>query len=178
MLLERPGELVTREELRQALWPSDTFVDFEHGLNAAINRLRETLGDDADNPHYIETLPRRGYRFINATEPKVATAPDLIQPTISQPGLRRWGMPLVAAALIGIAAVLFVLDAGGLRSKLLSRSAAQPQIRSLAVLPLANLSGDPQQEYFADAMTDELIAELSRISSLRVISFDQFLKTL
>jgi TolB-like protein len=87
-------------------------------------------------------------------------------------------MPLVAAALIGIAAVLFVLDAGGLRSKLLSRSAAQPQIRSLAVLPLANLSGDPQQEYFADAMTDELIAELSRISSLRVISFDQFLKTL
>ena len=64
MLLERPGELVTREEMRSALWPSDTFVDFEHGLNAAINRLREALGDDADSPRYIETLPRRGYRFV------------------------------------------------------------------------------------------------------------------
>lgn len=170
MLLERPGELVTREELRQALWPSDTFVDFEHGLNAAINRLRETLGDDADNPRYIETLPRRGYRFISATAPKVATAPDAIQPNISQPGLRRWSLPLVAVAVIGIAALLFALDAGGLRSKLLFRSAEQPQIRSLAVLPLTNLSGDSRQEYFADAMTEELISELSRISSLKVIS--------
>src|SRR5215472_227905 len=64
MLLERPGEMVTRDELRATLWPSDTFVDFEHGLNAAVNRLRETLGDSADSPHLIETLPRRGYRFI------------------------------------------------------------------------------------------------------------------
>jgi DNA-binding winged helix-turn-helix (wHTH) protein len=68
VLVERPGELVTREELRQTLWPSDTFVDFEHSLNAAVNRLRECLGDDADNPRYIETLPRRGYRFIGAVE--------------------------------------------------------------------------------------------------------------
>ena len=64
LLLERPGELVTREELRQQLWPSDTFVGFEHGLNAAVGRLRETLGDSADTPRFIETLPRRGYRFI------------------------------------------------------------------------------------------------------------------
>lgn len=170
MLLERPGELVTREELRQALWRSDTFVDFEHGLNAAINRLRETLGDDADNPRYIETLPRRGYRFITAPVPKVARAPEGVQPEKNQSPLRRRGLPLVTAALIGIGAVLFGLDAGGLRSKLLFRSAAQPQIRSLAVLPLTNLSGDPQQEYFADGMTEELITELSRIGSLKVIS--------
>ena len=64
VLLERPGELATREELHKALWPSETFVDFEHGVNAAMNRLREVLGDSADNPHLIETLPRRGYRFI------------------------------------------------------------------------------------------------------------------
>lgn len=63
-LLDRPAELVTREELRQQLWPADTFVDFEHGLNAAIKRLRDTLGDSADTPRFIETLPRRGYRFI------------------------------------------------------------------------------------------------------------------
>ena len=64
MLLDRPGELVGREELHKALWPSDTFVDFEHGVNAAVNRLREVLGDSADSPKHIETLPRRGYRFI------------------------------------------------------------------------------------------------------------------
>src|SRR6266481_3669047 len=64
MLLERPGELVTREELRQALWPGDTFVDFDHGLNNSINRIRDALGDSADTPRYIETLPRLGYRFI------------------------------------------------------------------------------------------------------------------
>jgi len=78
MLLERPGELVSREELRQALWPSDTFVDFEHGLNAAINRLREVLGDNADNPHYIETLPRRGYRFVGTI-----AQPELVKVTVT-----------------------------------------------------------------------------------------------
>ena len=64
MLLERPGEVVTREEIQKRLWPADTFVDFERGLNRATNRLRESLGDDADSPRFIETLPRRGYRFI------------------------------------------------------------------------------------------------------------------
>src|ERR1043166_1418617 len=68
VLLGRPGELVTREELRMRLWPGDTFVDFDHGLNAAVNKLRETLCDSADNPRFVETLPRRGYRFIANVE--------------------------------------------------------------------------------------------------------------
>jgi len=139
-------------------------VDFDHGLNAAVRRLRDALGDTAENPRYIETLPRRGYRFI------AATVPDAIQPVQIQSASRRWTVPLVAAGLLVIAALLFALDAGGLRNRLLSRSATQPKIHSVAVLPLTNLSGDPQQEYFADAMTEELISELSRISSLKVIS--------
>ncbi len=68
VLLEQPGELVTREELRKRLWPDDTFVDFEHGLNAAVKRLRDTLGDSADSPRFVETVPRRGYRFIAPDE--------------------------------------------------------------------------------------------------------------
>lgn len=164
MLLERPGEVVTREELRAKLWPADTFVDFDHGLNAAVKRLRDALGDSAENPCFIETLPRLGYRFM------AARTLDTIPPESRQSPLRRWGLPLVAAAvLLGVVA-LFVMDYGWLRSNLFSRSAAQAQIRSLAVLPLTNLSGDPQQEYFADGMTEELITELSRIGSLKVIS--------
>jgi len=181
MLLERPGKLVTREELRQALWPSDTFVDFEHSLNAAINRLRETLGDNADDPRYIETLPRRGYRFVYAIAANALAAPEapapsdvpaqqFAPPVQDKARSRRWVLPLAGATVMLIALALFAMDTGGLRSKILSRSAAPPQIRSLAVLPLTNLSGDPGQEYFADAMTEELIGELSRIGSLKVIS--------
>jgi TolB-like protein/DNA-binding winged helix-turn-helix (wHTH) protein len=170
MLLQRSGQLVSREELRASLWPSDTFVDFEHSLNAAVNRLREVLGDDADNPRYIETLPRRGYRFVNSIAPKALTPPEAVPAAQTKPRQRLWvWLPLAATALL-LAAVFSAVDVDGLRSKLLSRSAAQPQIRSLAVLPLANMSGDPQQEYFADGMTEELITELSRITSLKVIS--------
>lgn len=163
-VLEKPGEVVTREELRARLWPADTFVDFDHGLNAAVKRLRDTLGDTAENPKYIETLPRHGYRFIAAAVPE---APVLGK---SHTRPKQWSWLLGSAAVLLIVGALFAVDVGGVRAKLLVRSSAQPRIRSLAVLPLANLSGDPQQEYFADAMTDELIAELSRISSLRVIS--------
>jgi len=163
-VLEKPGEVVTREELRARLWPADTFVDFDHGLNAAVKRLRDALGDTAENPRYIETLPRRGYRFI------AAAVPEAPQPEKTQSPPKRWSPALIAAAVLVSAAALLVLDAGGLRSRLWSRFAAQPKIRSLAVLPLANLSGDPHQEYFADAMTEQLISELSRIGSLKVIS--------
>src|SRR5215813_4206024 len=116
MLLARPGQLVTRDELRIRLWPSDTFVDFDHGLNKAINKLREALGDSADAPRFIETVPKRGYRLIEA-------------PTTT---LKR--------------------------------------VESLAVLPLGNLSHDPEQEYFAEGMTEALITSLAKIGTLRVIS--------
>src|SRR5271166_6182322 len=79
MLLEKPGELVSREQLRERLWPTDTFVDFDHGVNTAINRLREALGDSADNPRFIETLPRRGYRFIAPVESSAPPAQALRQ---------------------------------------------------------------------------------------------------
>lgn len=119
ILLEKPGEVVTREELRQQIFPADTFVDFDHGLNNAIRRLREALGDSANTPHYIETVARRGYRFIGS---------------------------LVATN---------------------SAATANP---SLAVLPLENLSRDPEQEYFADGLTEALITNLAKIGALRVIS--------
>lgn len=119
-LLERPGEVLTREELCQKLWPSGLFVDFEVGLNAAINRLRSVLDDSPGKPRFIETLPRRGYRFIAPVERSV-------------------------------------------QERL-------PQIRSLAVLPLENLTGDVAQEYFVDGMTDALITRLAQVGALRVIS--------
>src|SRR5947208_11261515 len=115
ILLEHPGEVVTREELRKRVWPTDTFVDFDHGINNAIKRLREALGDIAETPRYIETLPRRGYRFIGTVN------------AVSEP--------------------------------------AAGTIRSLAVLPLENLSGDPEQEYFADGLTESLITSLARIGA-------------
>jgi TolB-like protein/DNA-binding winged helix-turn-helix (wHTH) protein/Flp pilus assembly protein TadD len=164
MLLERPGEVVTREELRAKLWPADTFVDFDHGLNAAVKRLRDALDDSAENPRFIETLPRLGYRFIAGAVREALPLEKKHTPP------KQWSWLIGAAAVLLIAGALFAVDVGGVRSRFLSRSPAQPQVRSLAVLPLANLSGDPQQQYFADAMTDELIAELSRISSLKVIS--------
>ena len=164
-LLQHSGDIVTREELRRQLWPADTFVDFEHSLNAAIRRLRDALGDDADSPRYVETLPRRGYRWV-----VTAATADTTQPTKGQLLPRRWGLPLVATAVLLSTVALLVLDAGGLRSKLLFRSAVQPQIHSLAVLPLTNLDAKPEEDYFADGMTEELIGELSRIGSLKIIS--------
>jgi TolB-like protein/Tfp pilus assembly protein PilF len=117
ILLEHPGDVVTREELNKRLWPDGTFVDFEQGLNAAVNRLREALGDSPENPRFIETLARRGYRFIASVA--------------ASPGVR---------------------------------------IRSLAVLPLENLSHDPEQEYFAEGLTEALITTLAKIGALRVVS--------
>ena len=182
LLLARPGELVTREELRLKLWPADTFVDFEQGLNKAINKLREALSDDRETPRYIETLPRRGYRFIapvmsaqQLSEPSAPPAVVAVQPDRVIPGNpRRAGwITLAIIVLLGVLALLAL----ALWSRLARRQVSPPAatvaatpIRSLAVLPLQNLSGDHDQEYFAEGMTEELITDLGQMSALRVIS--------
>ncbi len=171
LLLERPGDVVTREEIQKKLWPADTFVDFEHGLNAAIKKLRAALGDSADSPRFVETLHGRGYRFIAPVEgcpaPPISPSP----PAPAGGTFARRALPVAGTALavVGLVAVLIGLNVGGLREQLLS-GVAPGQITSLAVLPLENLSGDPEQEYFADGMTEALIGELGRIWALRVIS--------
>ena len=168
MLLDHPGECVTRDQMRQELWPSDTFVDFEHSLNAAVNRLREALGDDADKPCFIETLPRRGYRFIPQVDGGGQHRVVEGKPTQR---LRTLIFPLALGllAIAGITAVLFALNVQGWRDRFFVH-AAKPRIQSLAVLPLAYLSGDPEQEYFADGTTEEIITKLGEVGALRVIS--------
>ncbi len=173
ILLERPGEIVTREELQKRIWPADTFVDFDHGLNNAVKRLREALGDAADTPRYIETLPRRGYRFIGAVNGGSGVAPiegaRRGRQTGLAAGLRYRRLAIAALAVIAGVTSLLAFDIGGIRQRLLVK-VNPPPFKSLAVLPLTNLSGDPSQEYFADGMTDALITELSQISALKVIS--------
>ncbi len=160
MLLQHAGEVVTRDELHQRLWPADTFVEFDHGLNNVINRLREVLNDSADKPQYIETIPRRGYRFICP----VGSVP-LESPAPTAWWRRRWVTGLLAlAALLAIA---LAVNVGGLRHRLLGTA---PAVTSLAVLPLENLMGDPEQEYFVDGLHDELITQLAQVSSLKVIA--------
>jgi TolB-like protein/DNA-binding winged helix-turn-helix (wHTH) protein/Tfp pilus assembly protein PilF len=170
-LLGRPGEIVTREELRSQVWSADTFVDFDNSLNTSINKLRETLGDSADSPRFIQTVPRRGYRFIAPVD-GLGTGPDAQD--VRHPGkaraaprLLRWFIPVLSLAIVGV--LLFFSNAFDVRDRLTGNRRA-PRIRSLAVLPLTNLSGDPAQEYFSDGMTDALITRLAQISSLKVIS--------
>ncbi|MGE5814799.1 MAG: winged helix-turn-helix domain-containing tetratricopeptide repeat protein [Acidobacteriota bacterium] len=168
-LLEKPGALVTREELSGRLWPAGTYVDFDRGLNKAINHLREALGDSAEQPEFVETLPRKGYRFLAPVTGAPQDPPPPVQPIQpARPVLRGWltGLGALAAA-VGVAASL---DVGGIRSSLLSRWIADPEISSLAVLPLATLSHDADQEYFADGMTDALITDLAKMGSLRITS--------
>ena len=219
VLLERPGEVVTREELRSRVWPDESFGDFDQAVNIAIGKLRSALGDSAENPRFIETLPKRGYRFIadvsfvdaegRVRRPESASAvpfeaepghplqsdglaipPETeaghklqgngldIPPAVTEfgsqvqnsatavaPQRRRWLTRPVIMALV------LVLSLATLSVFLFrSRRPAPTAIRSLAVLPLENLSGDATQNYFSDGMTDELITDLAQISALRVIS--------
>jgi TolB-like protein/DNA-binding winged helix-turn-helix (wHTH) protein len=177
MLLERPGELLTREELSSKLWPN-TIVDFDHGLNKAVAKIREALGDSAENPRFIETVARRGYRFLADVtvtghgQPQIVAQVSSPGSGTSLPGLAEAGTsprrPTRAWRLLGLGLGLLLVAV--LSWSLYPRSPSAPAIRSLAVLPLENLSGDPSQDYFAQGMTDELITRLAQISALRVIS--------
>lgn len=158
MLLSRPGEVVTREELHRTLWSADTFVDFDVGLNTAVKRLRDTLGDFAETPRFIETVPRRGYRFIARVSSDERKEPTAITRVRKK------------AVLAPIVVILVAAIAGGWFWRSALRQNTVLRIHSLAVLPLENLTGDPDQEYFVDGMTDELITSLAKINSLRIIS--------
>jgi TolB-like protein/DNA-binding winged helix-turn-helix (wHTH) protein len=168
LLLQRPGETVTREELQKRLWPGDTFVDFEQGLNNAMKRLRAALDDNAGSPHFIETLPRHGYRFIGAVNGAEQTSAVPAKPSRGRRAMI-WLAGLGALAVIAVVVMLAGLDGHSWHDWLFVH-APKPRIRAIAVLPLANLSGDPEQEYFADGMTEELIIELGKVSAARVIS--------
>jgi TolB-like protein/DNA-binding winged helix-turn-helix (wHTH) protein/tetratricopeptide (TPR) repeat protein len=171
VLLQRPGEVVTREELRTQNWPPDTFVDFDNSLNTAINKLREALGDSAANPRFIETLPRRGYRFIapvNGMDGGAAT-PDKDKGGDGRESLWRFRWIVAVVSLAVLAATLFAFNVFRVRERVLN-DVRVPPIQSLAVLPLTNLSGDPAQEYFSDGMTDALITDLAQMGSVKVIS--------
>ena len=202
VLLEHPGVLITREELRQRLWKPDTFVEFDHSLNTAMMRLRDVLGDSSENPRFIETVPRKGYRFIAPVHdvererpPEVVShrfsddhrlsIPQTVPPATERdlpesnsdsklPAHSLRQIPLTRALFAGTAAVLLMLTivvaAVQLRARRASNGSEAAQLTSIVVLPMENLSGDSAQDYFADGMTDELIASLARISSLRVIS--------
>jgi len=169
-LLQNPGRVVSREDLHKRIWPAGTFVDFDRGLYSALARLRGALSDSAESPRFIETLPRRGYRFIARVEAITSKPPeDASSTAVPRQSARRQVILALASLALGTCLILAFL----LRSRIpwnqrLTHAAAP--IRSLAVLPLENLSGDAAQEYFADGMTDELITALAQLGNVRVIS--------
>ena len=164
MLLEQPGALVSREDLRNRLWPAETFVDFDHGLNNAVKRLRDALGDSADVPQFVETLPRRGYRFIGKIDRTEPDAPVQMPKQGSEASgqYRRVKIFLVSAGLVAALLLFFFL---------LMRWRGSPHLAHpmmLAVLPFQNLSGDPSQDYFSDGLTEELITQLGELNGTQL----------
>jgi len=168
ILLEKPGQLVTREEICQRLWASDTFVDFDHSLNSAIKKLRQALGDEADTPRYIETLPKRGYRFIAPADPSASIGVEQGEP-LSAPAAtgagskkrwRKWAAIAACLTAIGLVAV----GAWYLRSGRLA------QIDSIAVLPFTNVGGDASTDYLGDGISETLTYNLTHVPQLKVRS--------
>ena len=164
-LLENAGEIVTREELRERLWPTDTFVDFDHSLNIAINKIRDALEDVAARPRFIETVPRRGYRFIAPVERTARLQP--VQPA-PPPGGARWTR--INRLAVGGAALLVLAVAGFAARTLIVRTTPPPGPHAIVVLPLRNLSAEPDTDYFSDGLTDQIIYNLSILEGLAVKS--------
>jgi len=169
LLLERPGEVVTRDAVRQRLWLADTFVDFDAGLNSATKKLRDALGDPAENPQFVETLPRRGYRFIapvtvTPIDPQPERAPV---EAVTAPSRVRYAW--VAAGVVLAATVAFVIVAD--RGWWGRRAAGVPaRIESLAVLPFENLTGDSGRDHLADSLTNALTTTLAQAGGFHVVS--------
>jgi len=185
ILASRPGEAVTREEIQQQVWGSETFVDFERGLNVCVQQIRAALGDDPDTPRFLETLPKRGYRFLASVQRVEGTdtaarsisdaqgadgASVAVASAVSRGSAARGSIGRKVLIVFAVAgALLLALYFGGARSWILARRAAGP-IRSIAILPFDNYSGDPEQQYFTDGMTEALTAEMGKIHGLRVPS--------
>ena len=167
ILLERPGQVVPREEMRDKLWDSETFVDYERSLNSAIRKLRAVLGDSQASSRYIETVPRLGYRFIAPVEqiPSLAEAPRarLLEPTPSAPTVVRPPAPRWSLILGISAALLTVVVSYFMWSRMRTRPQPSGERLMLAVLPFENLTGDPAQEYLSDGLTEEMIAQLGHL---------------
>ena len=183
LLLEKPGEMVTREELRQRLWDRDTYIDFDHSLNISINKLREALGDSAANPRFIETLPRRGYRFLapvtseapSATVSAFVSAPLETQstPSVVQPDVVSTDSTkkknAVTIWLIIAAVVVIALAVGGWRIWTQYQKSSAPRKRvMLAVLPFEDLTGNKNEDFFIAGLHDEMIAQLGRLFPSRL----------
>jgi DNA-binding winged helix-turn-helix (wHTH) protein/tetratricopeptide (TPR) repeat protein len=188
LLLERSGEIVPREELRQSLWPEGTYVEFDGSLNAALKRLRYALGDDADNPIFIETIPRRGYRFI------APVAVQEVQPSVAATFVDEQNRPRVGVSRVpdtaprrrappyiygGILAVLLLTGVGwyalhehlSTRPPAGPRASVPPKIRnSVAVLGFRNVSGKPEDAWLATAFSEMLSTELASGEELRLVS--------
>src|SRR5271166_4407207 len=188
LLVQRRGELVSREEIAEHLWGKDVFVDVDHSINTAVRKVRQVLRDDPEKPRFVETVVGKGYRFAapvvckngnsNSTAVAELSAPAQsipspaqddsyppVVPTKKRIGSTRVKLLLGAAVALALFALPWVVYRGGG-----AKNRPQPAIKSLAVLPLKSLSGDPTQEYLADGMTEELIGRLSAIHDLRVIS--------
>jgi TolB-like protein/DNA-binding winged helix-turn-helix (wHTH) protein/Tfp pilus assembly protein PilF len=190
LLAGRAGELVTREEIQKEIWHNDVVVDFDQGLNFCIRQIRSALGDNADAPRFIETIPRRGYQFLVPVQTpdwaptkefsvRTEAATPLAEtpaPGQSLQGSRIRGRPrrgsriLLAISLTTLGLAVLVLFSFMSSRRLGEQAPSSAQIRSIAVLPLANLSGDPRQEFFADGMTEALIERLSTLRDVRVVS--------
>ena len=163
LLLQKPHELVTREEIRQNLWPGDTFVEFDDSVNHAVRKLREALGDTAEKACFVETVPRLGYRFIAPVQlPNDEARPPKIH--------WRWSGFLLWCSVVGSVALISTVVAVRI---LRVRPVA---VHAIAVLPLQNLSGDPGQEYFSDGITEAIITELGRSRGIRVISHQSVMR--
>src|SRR5256885_1716062 len=173
-LASRPGEVVTRQELREHVWPGDTFVDFDLAINQAIKQIRAVLNDDPENPRIVATVPRRGYRFIAKAALSAAPEADLQQPAWeAQKAIP--GVPDVVSAKarhslrkpLWVAVVAATLLMVGIASYELAKTTPSAPMR-IVVLPFENLTGDPGQEYFADGMTEEMISQLGAMDPDRL----------
>jgi DNA-binding winged helix-turn-helix (wHTH) protein len=173
-LVEHHGELITREQIIEKLWGKQVFLDTEQGINTAIRKIRQVLQDDPERPRFLETVVGKGYRFVGSVAVKGKEPPpsrgDLPALSRFEAARNRTSRLWLVGTVTGLLLTGAVFWALWLRTARLTKPLSATSFHSIAVLPLENLSGDPSQEYFADGMTDELITDLAKISSLRIIS--------